>query len=528
MYGFIPSWYGSERNWVRDAKVWHNAGEQLEFDDAVNQIKMFKAAGEDVEVILPGCMPELRHFMHREKLDDVKVWSVFDYIQNIKGSTARQIHLSEFSWPDDIEWFYTPFLMLGYRNGSLYARAEFNEEGWWVEALIYENESPIRRIHIDDRGFVSYVEYYRNGQPLWRYFYDRKGKWQIKEDIKRKNVYVNPAVSCRFNETSYGNLRELIEEVLRKYLSEREKEILIVAHDDMHNAVVQNAAGEREIAYSVFSQRNGELEEGAVENLVQKSRLLVTDTEYLAEELKKMFPSHAGKILDISPYDTRLALGKSTTIKMLKILLYLDSDTIEDNKSTLKCIFEYMKENSNTFLTIGIGRKVSNPYTADLLKLELRNYMELIGVDYEIEGDKENVAENETEDEVLPRIAVEECRTEIRIIELLSDHRIIIEPGKTPDLYLQVAGISAGLPVVLYNGSQYVSHRKNGWILSGDDELTEALHYYLDGLANWNESLIWSLRRIGEYTNGSIVARWKDAMVNLTDGSNENACNTDR
>ena len=49
---------------------------------------------------------------------------------------------------------------------------------------------------------------------------------------------------------------------------------------------------------------------------------------------------------------------------------------------------------------------------------------------------------------------------------------------------------------------------------SGDtsQEIVQALHYYLDGLANWNKSLIYSLNRITEYTNGNIVGRWKEAM----------------
>lgn len=519
MFSFIPSWYGKDGGWVRNAKVWYRTGEQLGFDDIVNQIKMFRMAGEDVEIILLGCMPELRFFLHREGIDEVKVRSVFDMIQNIKGNTALQIRLSDYPWPEDIEWVYTPFLKLGYRNGKLYSRAEFNEEGYWIETEIYKNNEPDRILHIDDRGFVSYVEQCRNGIPEWRFFLDRKGRWQIKEDLKRKNVYVNPAVSGRFDRSSYRNLGELIEEVFGKILRDCSESSLIVAFDEKHNEIVRRKAGGRKTAYSVFSQRTKKPVPSMLEGLVQEKRLLVTDTEYLAHKIKDMFPQYADKVMDLSPYDARLALGKSSGIMALKILFYVDADEFEGYEAALSFIFKYMDENRKAFLTIGIGRNNTNPLAVDGAKADMKRFMYGAGIKYRIEEENEDIAENETEAEAEPRIAVIECRSETQIIHVLADHRIIVDLGSTPDLYLQIAGISAGLPLVLNTESQYVSHRENGWILKSASELEEALRYYLSGLSNWNQSLIWSLRRISEYTNGTIVDRWKRAMNSLTNGS---------
>lgn len=531
MYSFIPSWYGNAGSWDRDAGVWYKAGGQMEFDDAVNQIKMFQMAGEDVEIILPGCIPFLRHFLHREQVGEAEVWSVFDQIQNIKGNTARQIHLNEYSWPEDIEWSYTPFLMIAYKNGALYAKAEFNEEGWWVEAVFYENNAPVRRIHLDDRGFISYAENYRNGEPEWRFYYDRKGRWQIKEDIKRSNVYVNPVFSNRFERASYANLGQLIEEVLLKHLRERTENSLIIAFDERHNEIIQKALQDtekkRKAAYSVFSQRTGNLLPASLESMIRENRLIVSDTEYLADQIRNQFPQYSENVMDLSPYDARLALGKSSTISALKILYYVNRDTFDNYENDLINIFHYMEKERKAFLTIGIGRHIEGAYAVNTMKMQLTAFMESIGIAYRFDDEKENIAENEAEEEDEPRIAVRECRSETQIIEVLSDHRIIFDSGSVPDLYLQIAGISAGLPIILRTKSQYVSHKENGWILERDDELERALDYYLSSLTNWNKSLIWSLRRIGEYANGNIVERWKKAMDRLTGNMESPTGNTD-
>ena len=90
-----------------------------------------------------------------------------------------------------------------------------------------------------------------------------------------------------------------------------------------------------------------------------------------------------------------------------------------------------------------------------------------------------------------------------------------MDVSRTPDLYLQIAGISAGLPMILGAESRYVTHRENGWILEDEAETEEALRFFLAGLGNWNRALVTSLRKISDYTNGNIVKKWKEAMERM-------------
>lgn len=541
MYSFIPSWYSGKGNWVKDTKIWHMNGDLMEFDDTVNQVKIFQMAGEEVEILLLGCMPELRHFLHRERISGVPVWSAFDEIQDIRGNIPRQIFLKECSWPEDTEWFYTPFLMTGYRSGELYVKAEFAEDGWWCQATVYKDGQPSQTLHVDDRGFISYSEVYRNGRPAYRVFYNRRTEWQILENLETGKVSVNKTARSRFEKAAYDCLSEVVEEVLRRHFEGGGEEKLIVAMDAHHDELVRRTAGGRDMVYSVFTRRNGAAERELFAVPVNEGRLLVTDTQYLAEKIKGWFPDENLRVMDISPYDARLSFGKSTTIRALKVLLYADSLDNPELQSAVKGIFEYMKVNKDVELTIGISRHVKENIPESLFEELLRMIMKTYEVDYAINEPQKDIAENEVKIERNPRVFVRKCRTETELIELLSDHRIIVDISPQPDLYLQIAGISAGVPVVIRADSQYVRHRENGWTLSRNEmnvnekgkdvvteneriedgisgsrdtsqEIVQALHYYLDGLANWNKSLIYSLNRITEYTNGNIVGRWKEAM----------------
>ena len=68
MYCFIPSWYESGDAWNTHYAPWDHAGNSFEFDDTVNQIRMFRDAGEEVELICLGYAPNLRRFLHQQNI----------------------------------------------------------------------------------------------------------------------------------------------------------------------------------------------------------------------------------------------------------------------------------------------------------------------------------------------------------------------------------------------------------------------------------------------------------------------------
>ncbi len=71
MYYFIPAWFkNNERSFYNVAEPWYRDGKKIEFDDSINQIKMFEHAGTAVELLILGYMPNLRSFLQRQELDE--------------------------------------------------------------------------------------------------------------------------------------------------------------------------------------------------------------------------------------------------------------------------------------------------------------------------------------------------------------------------------------------------------------------------------------------------------------------------
>ncbi|MFS5393234.1 accessory Sec system protein Asp1 [Streptococcus agalactiae] len=82
-----------------------------------------------------------------------------------------------------------------------------------------------------------------------------------------------------------------------------------------------------------------------------------------------------------------------------------------------------------------------------------------------------------------------------------------IDISKIPDLYTQIAGISSGIPQINTILTEFVEHRKNGYIIEEIQELEKAIPYYCEQLTNWNRSLIYSIDKINDYTGGQLVER---------------------
>ena len=106
MYSFIPSWYGDRGDWQGSILPWHETGHSYEFDDTVNHLRMFRDAGEETEILCLGWSPRLRRFLHRQSLDRISCWSVFDELQGITLQKPAVFSYLELPWPEDTEWVY--------------------------------------------------------------------------------------------------------------------------------------------------------------------------------------------------------------------------------------------------------------------------------------------------------------------------------------------------------------------------------------------------------------------------------------
>ena len=567
MYSFIPSWYAGPGDWHTNIAPWYQPTQSYEFDDTVNQIRMFRNAGEDTELLCLAWSPNLRQFLHRQGLYPIPYWSAFDELQNVRIRKPAVFSYLELSWPEDVEWVYLPSRLMAYRsafgktacadfasagyrlesdidmslsNSSIgagapaaafgktacadfasarykYACVELTENGTlcWVE--YYENGLPEKRDIYDDRGFCSASLFFQNGEEERQEFYDPEGRLRFTEDRRTGAVRISEEARGDFEKESYPSAKELIREKLAFYFRQhREREAVVIAanrqHDGMILQTLREVPGQR-IVLSFFENRFDLQDEKALQEDTEDACLIVTDTEHTARLIEDA--GVTGKnICDISPFDTRLSLGKSQRIRELKVFMPLDGLEGVLLEKALVQVFSYMQKNQDVVLLAGTKKDTQHEQLALKEKLEeVLAGMEERGLVVSVPWEQEEEAEEqENTAKKTARIAVTPYHSENDMIRILYDTRLILDVRDQPDLYLQIAGISAGIPQVNYRYTRYVKHRKDGYIIQNINYITGALEYYLDGLSGWNEALVYCVQEISRYTGGTLVEQWKQMI----------------
>ena len=518
MYSFIPSWYAGPGDWHTNIAPWYQPTQSYEFDDTVNQIRMFRNAGEDTELLCLAWSPNLRQFLHRQSLYPIPYWSAFDELQNVRIRKPAVFSYLELSWPEDVEWVYLPSRLMAYRSAFgktacadfasaryKYACVELTENGTlcWVE--YYENGLPEKRDIYDDRGFCSASLFFQNGEE------------ERQEDRRTGAVCISEEARGDFEKESYPSAKELIREKLAFYFRQhREREAVVIAanrqHDGMILQTLREVPGQR-IVLSFFENRFDLQDEKALQEDTEDACLIVTDTEHTARLIEDA--GVTGKnICDISPFDTRLSLGKSQRIRELKVFMPLDGLEGVLLEKALVQVFSYMQKNQDVVLLAGTKKDTQHEQLALKEKLEeVLAGMEERGLVVSVPWEQEEEAEEqENTAKKTARIAVTPYHSENDMIRILYDTRLILDVRDQPDLYLQIAGISAGIPQVNYRYTRYVKHRKDGYIIQNINYITGALEYYLDGLSGWNEALVYCVQEISRYTGGTLVEQWKQMI----------------
>ena len=115
------------------------------------------------------------------------------------------------------------------------------------------------------------------------------------------------------------------------------------------------------------------------------------------------------------------------------------------------------------------------------------------------------------------RFRIKNITDELSLIQELDDTRLIIDLSEQPNLYTQIAGISAGIPQINLVASDYVTHLQNGCILDSISQLAVAADYYLQGLKNWNQALIYSIEKIKLNTGHQVIKRWEKWLKEAID-----------
>lgn len=501
MYYFIPAWFkNNERSFYNVAEPWYRDSKKIEFDDSINQIKMFEHAGTAVELLILGYMPNLRSFLQRQELDETAYISIFDELQGIGLRGTRRIMVNDLKFPADAEFVYTPFRIMVYHQEQLYAKVDIGALG---ELLTVTR--PTKQYVFDDRGFLSSILYLTaEGTPLRQEYLDLAGEVRFIEDLQSGKVQIAPAFLKNFKYSEYENIQALVTEKFSQFLQQvTNEDAFVLAAGGQRTKLALELINGPKIIMSYFTGRNKELAPLQAEP-VAKAYLAVADTKATADLIAPLYP--AEKIKVVTPFDTRLRLGHSQRLAKDWLLFLVDEIATQTLDQALAQILELMRQQPKLGLELGVFRK-------DGVNLHnLRAQILAKAPDFKVTlPDDEKEAENQLEEKKYAgEVHLFYLDTENEIVRALDRARVLIDLGTPPDLYAQIAAISAGVPQIVWNAEQLVEHEKNGLVLQGDiNNLTKAIKYYTQELKYWNEAMMYAVAKISELTGGNLAKRWQ-------------------
>ena len=534
MLYFIPAWY-QQNSWCENEQCWYARRMHTEFDDAVKHIQLFhRNKAHPYQVLLLSFAPNLRHFLHRQGVFRASYWSCFDAIQEVKRKKVRMFSVHDLNWPEHIEFMYTPFALVALLRGKKYAQVEFGEDGNPISIDIYKEGVLNRRNIYDDRGFVASTIVFENERPVYQDYLTDAGIWKLRVFTEDGHVEVNPKSNTylleyekedkveTFAKAVYVNIEEVVTEVFDSYVKNLDMEsIFCVAMHELHTALIKKTLENRKLILSFYEDRYDYTKHVNDRAMIEGADYIITDSKENLDFLQIGFSQKLAKITDITPFDSRVDFGISQQLNVQKILVPVDGLEDARYEELVGYLAKYLMDNENA--QIHLFTRVAN-YGRKKGILELtRQILAKLGFPegWAAEPKRTNVFENQQdgEEEVPIRFFAEKCVHELAVSKCLREQRLIVDMRAKGELYLQISGISMGIPQIVYENTQFVEHEKNGLVVKDMKDIPDALSFYLDSLTNWNEAMVYSYEVGKKYTTGVLVDKWREVIESIGNDS---------
>lgn len=526
MLYFIPAWY-QQNKWCENEQVWYVRRMHTEFDDSVKQIQLFhRNEVYPYQIILLGFTPNFRHFLHRQGVYHASYWSCFDAIQEIRRKKAMVLSFHDLNWPPSVEFIYSPFVVVAFQEGEKYAQIEFGEDGNPVQIDLYKNGKICRRNIYDDRGFVSSTIIYREEKPLYQDYLLENGEWKLRFFQQDGHVEVNPK-HCdylllyrdmeqirQFSRLSYESMDQIIYEVLVSYLTLTEDtDIFCVAMHRLHTTLLKEALKNRKTVLSFYTDRYSIADDIENTDIIKRASCIIADSRDTMKSVQMETGNTVKNIAVITPYDSRADFGISQQLKVQKILVPVDGLDEICFGELIRLLGGYLTRNEDARIHL-FTRQADWDKKRRLLE-QTRKELRRFGLEegWAEEEEKSIPAENlEIEESIPIKFFVEQCVDELAVSKCMREQRVLVDMRNIPELYLQIAAISIGIPQIVHAWTEFVEDGGNGLILREIEKLPEALDYYLSGLKNWNEAMVCSYEIGKEYTTEKLMETWRGVI----------------
>ncbi|QFR24179.1 accessory Sec system glycosyltransferase Asp1 [Schleiferilactobacillus harbinensis] len=539
------------RDMIFAVPQWQINDHDLPNDDFVHLIQLTRGTKLAVTLLMVDEAPGLRYQLNHNQLLGTAWASLFDVIQAIPVRVGVPLSPADVKIPVGSELIYGNGQALIVRGDQQLGTITYHPEGF-VWQVIWTLANGERRVdQYDDRGFLStrtlYAPDNRIKQKEWL---DITGQAVMRQTDQ---ITITAGARSRFSQSAYATINDVIGEFLHKQLvAKTGPQQLIMAADRAFSPLVANIPPEVDVHCFVHK-----LTEANIAPFANTTQSWITDTDTQAEALRKrlrMLPEvKSTAVRVIPPYNTTLSLGRSNELAAVISYWHVNQLPKDDRQIVFNQFLKQLQVDPDKQLIVNAdNQKQIDDFQQTALNFAAES--QAVSLDSAVfqriqallrgdepplatpsatqaeitDADEQQAVAPVTEKRQAPgeKALIEQIRlflTRItyqaqadyeQIVQNLSLARILVDLGSAPDLFMQLAAISAGIPQINRVPTGYVT-RETGRIISDWRGLDSALTYYLDSLAHWNQALVANVQLIDRYSENHSLALWQEV---LTDG----------
>ncbi|KAF0521394.1 accessory Sec system protein Asp1 [Pediococcus pentosaceus] len=492
MFYFFPSDHNKTDSWEDRGPMWFENNGTLLFDEFFNYVRMFNKGKEESILFVPTYSPNLRHYLYRKNIKNIKVISLFDVMQNISSNLETfNFDYRKLNWPENTNFIYSSFAIFAYLFGDKFARILHGEDGNIVKIEFYRKNVVYKSAIFDDRGFISRIDAHdKEGSVYEKRFFNDIGNLQF---VEKKNGSVI-LYNGEKKEDYYDDISALIRKSIKRYfhIHGSPNDVVVAAADmfymkhiirsTMDYKIILYCSSSRKFDYS-WVLRNSHLING-----------VILDSNKYLDNMTDIFDRN---VVLIPPVDTHLPSSKGIQKQYQRIALKIDDLTNNSLQLSIETILKLISRHDDVYLAIFTytGFNVS----------KLRNIIIDVGKgEFMLNSfDKQDDKKAETNKYSINYYSI---KSELEAVSFLKESDLLIDIADSVDTPTQVIGLSLGMPQINTCFSGYVDDNVNGKIISSlGKELYDALSFYLFNIENRNISLVHSSNKIRKYYDRNII-----------------------
>ncbi|CAJ1229946.1 accessory Sec system protein Asp1 [Levilactobacillus zymae] len=502
--------------------AWSRSALRLTDNPIVKLAQLFMHNQLGTELLLLQPLPWLRYQLQANHLTTLPWWNVFDDLQQVHQAEGLPLGLEDLDLPRGTQFVYLADKVLLVRNQRIQGEVTFHAAGF-VSQVTLTNPDRTRIIRTyDDRGFCSTQTTYDHRNTRLETLWFNPATQPVMRRTTDNHVDLL-AADGRVTRT-YASLEELIIERVQAHLADRD-DLIISAADPVTASILTAIAQKHRVAYLLATRVAPTLPD----NLFAALERVIAPTQQMAKKFRQVNANLDVPVDVVSPYATTLSLGNSTELPETTIVWAVNYQPIYEQAIVTQQLTDWLVKDERHAVTVIATSKVS----ADRLTQQFQQH--IIAATGIAEGSPEYLLlqslliqlanhQSLTQIDQLPaviqttlnnlqRIHVRHRLVESDRQEILGGARLLIDLGEIPNLQLQIAAISAGIPQINRVATGYVADHENGLIVSHLTDLPAALDFYLATLIHWNESLVKSINYLENLAEPKLLAYWKGVIT---------------